>query len=145
MDGHALVADESSVFIAVSGKSSATQVIDVWAKAPVTPLGARFGIVVRYQDANNLTKLEVDAGRQVISVVDVIGGVASERVTNADLHDFDSHAWHEYRLERRYCRLEIRIDGRFAASCTISDKPGRAGLFLVCEWAAFSLYAPLNM
>ena len=79
--------------------------------------------MVRYQDANNLTKLEVDAGRQVISVVDVIGGVASERVTNADLHDFDSHAWHEYRLERRYCRLEIRIDGRFAASCTISDKP----------------------
>ena len=48
VDGHALVADESSVFIAVSGKSSATQVIDVWAKAPVTPLGARFGIVVRY-------------------------------------------------------------------------------------------------
>lgn len=140
-DGHALVADESSVFIAVSGKSSATQVIDVWAKAPVTPLGARFGIVVRYQDANNLTKLEVDAGRQVISVVDVIGGVASERVTNADLHDFDSHAWHEYRLERRYCRLEIRIDGRFAASCTIGDKPGRAGLFSLRTGAAFSAYA----
>lgn len=119
--------------------------IDVWAKAPVTPLGARFGIVVRYQDANNLTKLEVDAGRQVISVVDVIGGVASERVTNADLHDFDSHAWHEYRLERRYCRLEIRIDGRFAASCTISDKPGRAGLFSLRTGPRSAHMRPLNM
>lgn len=138
--GPMLVASESDTFIAVAGKPSDTQVIDVWAKAPVTPLGARFGIVVRYQDAGNLTKVEIDAGRRLISIIDIIGAVASERVVKADLNGLDLHAWHEYRIERRYCRLDVRIDGRFAATCTISDTPGRAGLFAARTAAAFGAY-----
>lgn len=136
----ALIADETGTFIAVAGAPSATQVVDVWAKAPVTPLGARFGIMVRYADDRNLTKVEIDAGRGLIAVIDVIGGVASERVLRRGFDGLDLNAWHEYRVERRYCRLNVTIDGRFFASCTISDAPGRTGLFARRTAAAFSAY-----
>ncbi|MBT1174437.1 glycoside hydrolase family 43 protein [Bifidobacterium sp. LC6] len=136
----ALVADEAGTFVAVAGESSATQVVDVWAKAPVNPLGARFGIVVRYVDDRNLTKVEIDAGRNLIAVVDVIGGVVSERAVRTRFEGFDFTAWHEYRVERRYCRLGVTIDGRCFESCTISDQPGRAGLFAVRTAAEFSAY-----
>ncbi|MBT1164879.1 glycoside hydrolase family 43 protein [Bifidobacterium felsineum] len=136
----ALIADESGTFLAVAGEPSATQVLDVWAKAPVTPLGARFGLIVRYTDDHNLTKVEIDAGRRLVSVIDVIGGVASERVVRTGFEGFDFVAWHDYRVERRYCRLDVTIDGRVFESCTISDRPGRAGLFALRTAAAFSAY-----
>ncbi|NEG55106.1 glycoside hydrolase family 43 protein [Bifidobacterium platyrrhinorum] len=140
-DDPVLVADGESSFMAVSGEPSATRVVDVWAKAPVTPLGARFGIVVRYADDLNLTKVEIDSGRGLIAVVDVIGGVASERVIRSGFAGLDLNAWHEYRVERRYCRLDVSIDGRAFASCTISDDPGRTGLFAVRTAAGFAAYA----
>lgn len=140
-DDAALVADDADAFIAVAGAASATQVVDVWAKAPVTPLGARFGIVARYEDEQNLTKVEIDAGRNLIAVIDVIGDVASERVVRSGFDGLDLTAWHEYRVERRYCRLDVSIDGRRFASCTISDAPGRTGLFALRTAASFSAYA----
>jgi GH43 family beta-xylosidase len=146
-NGHILVADDAGTFFAVAGAPSATQVISVWAKATVTPLGARFGIVARYENDCNLSVVEIDAGRSAISVIDIIGGIASTRASTDVAESYsgfaglDFHEWHEYRIERRYCHLEVRVDGRFVASCTISDTPGRVGLFSLRTAAAFSAYA----
>ena len=139
--GAALVAAESGAFLAVDGTMtpSATVVASVWARAPHTPLGERFGLVVRYVDAANLTMLEVDTGGGMIRLIDVTNGIAEEcaSVALADM-DIDPSCWHEYRVEKAYSDCTVRVDGRFATHAAVEDGAGTTGLFAVGTAACFA-------
>lgn len=142
-DGAMLCADEHGVFLATDCRheARATVVASVWAKADHTPLGERFGLIVRYADALNLTKLEVNVGEGVVKLVDVVNGVARVCAFRAlaDL-GLDATTWHEYRVERAYGHCEIRVDGRFVGDGEIADAPGNVGLFSVGTAARFSAF-----
>lgn len=95
--GRGALLPTNPVYSSLSGKSSTTKT-DVWAKLP-----SLTGRTIRYRgavprDANNLTKLGWMLAVQAISVVDDRRRCLQAADQCRHLHDFDSHARHEYRL-----------------------------------------------
>ena len=126
-------------FDALSPLDSATQTIGVWAKGQVTPLGAEYGLIVRYADENNRTDVIVDMGRHRLLVVDIVAGIRRCVATSLPA-DLDMTTWHELVAIRAYGQLEVRVDDRHLAYATISAGEGASGLTAVATAAEFSAF-----
>lgn len=138
--GNQLETNKNTIFSAITGEDSLTQVVDVWVKASVDPLGGRFGVIVSYQDLHNFALLEINAGLRSITVISKENDLITKKIISRNLYDIDVHEWHEYRIERAYQHLDLYIDNRFISSCNVTSLYGKTGLYSIRTQTDFSSF-----
>ena len=134
---------QSSRFAALSDLYCATQTIDVWAKGAVTPMGTKYGLIVRYSDRYNRTDVLVDGGARRLVIMDVVDGVGKSMVTGLP-QDLDFTAWHELEVVRAYQWISVRMDGRYITDTVIADGVGWSGIYALSENVRFSAFRAVD-
>lgn len=130
-------------FAALSDLRSATQTIAVWVKGAATPLGTRYGLIVRYSDRYNHTDVLVDGGARRLVITDVVDGVGKSTAV-ALPRDLDLTAWHELEIIRVYQWISVRMDGRHIADAFITGGVGLSGIYALSENVRFSAFRAVD-
>lgn len=121
------------------GEASPYYYMELWVSARYSHMGARFGICLEYQDADNYLEVQVFTGRREMKVIRVRGCIRAVLASGKLRKDFDYTVPHLFRVTRSFKDYTIILDDELQLQGAYGEMYGT--LELMPHYSEVTLYS----